>query len=685
MASYLISNTVHILFDSVLAMDDEGIVAIFEALVASGLKGFLGCPVVIYEVALTEFFQHGSIRDGMVVSTIQGKTVEITEEVFAGTFEFPIDGLTDLNEVLKDLVFDARSIFSFFCQQAGSFDAVTHEIFLMMAAINGGIQINWSRVLFNIFKDMVTPGSKQGRGYAVQICCLLKKGQDLELGDFKAFPPLKKLTEKTVNRYISINDKISVEDVEGMADESRVKKTPIMPPKRKGRASRQVMVDSRTLVSADREDVPQPSVPMPPKRKGRASRQVMVDSRTLVSADREDVPQPSVPVRCRESQPSDFRSLASAVNRAVDFMESLVVGQTRVRQSTGHSVDLVPSGTSSSQFSVASQSLISQRFRPRGRQFKRSSSSSSSSGGSSGARPTASFCGQCGGKHDPLDALECEALAIIVRSVFQPLETSSVRELSLSEQPGIQPTQVDATIEERDDALPEGAIELFYSGVYSADVAVPGCIIPLRLTPMKKAVSKKRPATAVDEHISKKKRTRVGKAAKSSAIVTVAQEAIPLQIVEPIRAVPAMLPSKPKRKAPKRRLKWPSGSDDEIVKKIRMLVFEIEPIRAVPAMLPSKPKRKAPKRRLKWPSGSDDEIVKKIRMLVAVQRADEMEHWFNVSYEEFVAREADRMVESGSDTDEEIVTDKVTSTYAGYHGFSAGRGVDPAGNASGCG
>ncbi|KZV47781.1 pleiotropic drug resistance protein 7 [Dorcoceras hygrometricum] len=93
---------------------------------------------------------------------------------------------------------------------------------------------------------------------------------------------------------------------------------------------------------------------MPPKRKGRASRQVMVDSRTLVSADREDVPQPSVPMICRENQPSAFRSLASAFNRAVDFMESLVVGQTRVRKSTGHSVDLVPSGTSSSQPSVAS-------------------------------------------------------------------------------------------------------------------------------------------------------------------------------------------------------------------------------------------------------------------------------------------------------------------------------------------
>ncbi|KZV40243.1 mitochondrial division protein Mda1 [Dorcoceras hygrometricum] len=117
---------------------------------------------------------------------------------------------------------------------------------------------------------------------------------------------------------------------------------------------------------------------MPPKRRGRASRQAVVDSKTPVSADGEDASEPSVPLGYSESQSSTFHSLASAVNRVVDLMERLVVGQTRVQQSTGQSVDPVPSGTSSSQPSVASQSLSRQRFRPRGRQFKRSSSSSCS-------------------------------------------------------------------------------------------------------------------------------------------------------------------------------------------------------------------------------------------------------------------------------------------------------------------
>ncbi|KZV37567.1 hypothetical protein F511_12312 [Dorcoceras hygrometricum] len=220
---------------------------------------------------------------------------------------------------------------------------------------------------------------------------------------------------------------------------------------------------------------------MPPRRRGRASRQAVVDSRTPVSADREDASQPSVPLGFSESQSSAFLALANAVNRAVDLMESLAVGQTRVQQLTGQSVDPVPSGTSSSQPFVASQSLSRQRFRPRGRRFKRSSSSSSSSGGSDGVRTNVSYCGQCGSKHRPSQCvgvrgacnncgqdghfarvcptLEQQALTRSSsrrfcrpfqsqRSGSQPSEASGVIELSLSDQSGHQPTQVDVTTEE---------------------------------------------------------------------------------------------------------------------------------------------------------------------------------------------------------------------------------------------
>ncbi|KZV47938.1 hypothetical protein F511_20546 [Dorcoceras hygrometricum] len=251
MASSLFTNTLHISFDSVLTMDHEGMVAMFEALVETDLKDFLGCPGVIYEDELIEFFQNGSFRDGMVVSTVNGKTMEISEELFAENFQLPVEGLTNMNDVPNDVVFDARSVFSYDCTQietsgkkrkikfefrllndtleksvtvtAGSFDAVTLERFLMMAAINGGIPINRSKVLFNIFKDMVTEGSRQTKGFAIQISLLLEDVPNLELGDSSEFPSSRILTERTVHSYIVINDKVGIVEV---ADITMVKKTP---------------------------------------------------------------------------------------------------------------------------------------------------------------------------------------------------------------------------------------------------------------------------------------------------------------------------------------------------------------------------------------------------------------------------------------------------------------------------
>ncbi|KZV40821.1 hypothetical protein F511_17741 [Dorcoceras hygrometricum] len=181
----------------------------FKALVASGLNGFLGCMSEIFETALVEFYQNAS--------TVQGKSVEISEEVFSRTFQLPMEGLTDMNEVPKDLVFDARTEFSFTgdklttsCKKrelkiefrllsdilaklvivkAGSFDVVTHERFLMMTAINA-------------------------------------ESTKLGFGRFQGVPTSKILTARTVGRYMSINDKIYVEDVEDVGDVSPMKKTP---------------------------------------------------------------------------------------------------------------------------------------------------------------------------------------------------------------------------------------------------------------------------------------------------------------------------------------------------------------------------------------------------------------------------------------------------------------------------
>ncbi|KZV54678.1 patatin-like protein 2 [Dorcoceras hygrometricum] len=233
-----VENPIVLISSGLLVQSDEG--------VSDLVVDRIGVSTAVYREE-PDYCNHGwsqaqvPERDRVVVSTINGKTVEISEELFAETFKLPVEGLIDMNDVLKDLVFDARIVFSYDGEQietsdkkrkmkiefrllndilaksvtmkAGSFDAVTLEIFLMMAAINRGIPINWSKVLFNIFKDMVTTGSRQAKGFAIQICFLLKNVPHLELGDSKEFPSSRILTEKTIHRYIAVNDKVGVEEV----------------------------------------------------------------------------------------------------------------------------------------------------------------------------------------------------------------------------------------------------------------------------------------------------------------------------------------------------------------------------------------------------------------------------------------------------------------------------------------
>ncbi|KZV07100.1 hypothetical protein F511_45420 [Dorcoceras hygrometricum] len=112
MASSFYSNSQNVDFDSVLSMDDQGMVSMFQGLMDSGLTGFLGCPAVIYEDALIDFFENASVRDGVIISTVAGQLVEISEEWFAESFDLPVDGLGDLSAIPKDVIFYARSIVS---------------------------------------------------------------------------------------------------------------------------------------------------------------------------------------------------------------------------------------------------------------------------------------------------------------------------------------------------------------------------------------------------------------------------------------------------------------------------------------------------------------------------------------------------------------------------------------------
>ncbi|KZV19082.1 hypothetical protein F511_11546 [Dorcoceras hygrometricum] len=212
MASSFYSNTQHIDFASVLSMNDP----------------------VVYETALVYFFENASVRDGVIISTVAGQLVEISEEWFAEMFELPVDGLADVSEMPKDKIFDARSIVSvtgepvilqglrakmkihyrLLCDRARSFNAITVEKFSLMTAVFCRVKMNWGRVLFGILKKMVTSGTKQAKGFAIQISLLLENVPNLELGESSEFPSSKILTEETVHRYIAVIDKSGAQDAD---------------------------------------------------------------------------------------------------------------------------------------------------------------------------------------------------------------------------------------------------------------------------------------------------------------------------------------------------------------------------------------------------------------------------------------------------------------------------------------
>ncbi|KZV33889.1 hypothetical protein F511_11099 [Dorcoceras hygrometricum] len=92
---------------------------------------------------------------------------------------------------------------------------------------------------------------------------------------------------------------------------------------------------------------------------------------------------------------------AEAVDRAVDIEESLMEVQNQVQPIAGRSFQPVPEVMTSFQSPQVLQQSNSQRFEPRGKQFKNRSNSSYSgsvSSGGSGSRGGVT-CGQCGGCH----------------------------------------------------------------------------------------------------------------------------------------------------------------------------------------------------------------------------------------------------------------------------------------------
>ncbi|KZV47152.1 dystroglycan-like [Dorcoceras hygrometricum] len=258
MASAFISYSYQINFESVLMIHDhEGMVNMFKALEASGLRKFLGCESILYEKELGDFFDTGLIQGKDITGVISGKFVTISPTLFSTVFDLPTEGITNFSEVPKDKVYDARSLFSqrglqidvhgkkkfmkhefrllndilakAITVKAGSFDSVTVERFQMMTAIQYGLKVNWGKVLFNVLKDMVDRTQKKAKGFAAQIGVLLKGIPAIPMGDGVPFPSAKVLSMRTVHTYIVTNTTIDARtesEEPGMAKTPKAKKKP---------------------------------------------------------------------------------------------------------------------------------------------------------------------------------------------------------------------------------------------------------------------------------------------------------------------------------------------------------------------------------------------------------------------------------------------------------------------------
>ncbi|KZV50487.1 hypothetical protein F511_34851 [Dorcoceras hygrometricum] len=343
MASSKFTNAYLLDFESVLNIPyNEGMQNMFKELESSGLHGLLGCKSALYEPELEQFFDTALIQGGDITGAISGKYFSISPFRFAGVFELPTEGLSDFSDVPKNLVYDARKLFSksgepvvphgkkkllkyeyrllndilakSITVKAGSFDAVTNERFQMMTAIHFGLKVNWSRVLFGVLEEMVDRTVKKAKGYEAQISVLLNSVPALTMGEATPFPSSKILSPKTVLTYITTNQ---TADTRGQSDEGG--RTPVAILKRASKSKKKsestsnetVEIVSEVVGSKKRPAV-EGSEPVVPKKrrtmKGKASA-------STANMDMASVAQDAVPLQVIEPTPAVTAALPSVPKR----------------------------------------------------------------------------------------------------------------------------------------------------------------------------------------------------------------------------------------------------------------------------------------------------------------------------------------------------------------------------------
>ncbi|KZV54835.1 hypothetical protein F511_39140 [Dorcoceras hygrometricum] len=187
MASFAV-NALQVNFESVLSMEDAGMVSMSRILEKSGLRGFLGILGSVFEEALNQFFANASVIAGKIVSTVTKRKMVITQDVFSEIFHFPTEGMVSFSGLLAQAVAAMKEMFSVtdipfmtsnkkkdmkveyrplhdivaksLSSKIGSFDVVTTERFEIIVAISTGLKINWVHFLFKTLVGMVSlPGN----------------------------------------------------------------------------------------------------------------------------------------------------------------------------------------------------------------------------------------------------------------------------------------------------------------------------------------------------------------------------------------------------------------------------------------------------------------------------------------------------------------------------------------------
>ncbi|KZV51357.1 splicing factor 3B subunit 1-like [Dorcoceras hygrometricum] len=199
MASSLIANALQVNFDSVLSIpDNDGMVKMFRALEYTGLRGFLGCPSVLYEKELEQFFDTALVKDNEIFCVI--------------------------HQVPKNLVFDARSLFSKSGEPVKP-SCKKREVKYEFRLLNDILAKSVTVKAGSFDAEMADKTFKRAKGYAAQICVLLKGDPAVTLEESKTFPPLKIISAKTVGTYVATNKTI---DARGESDEPDVAKVAVV-------------------------------------------------------------------------------------------------------------------------------------------------------------------------------------------------------------------------------------------------------------------------------------------------------------------------------------------------------------------------------------------------------------------------------------------------------------------------